>query len=93
MMLVGFIAGIQMLGPLTIDWWRYAEASWETFIIGWSWTFVWLTTPGMPPWWDFILGVHRHTDEWKAWGWRARIRGEWRALRNSFRIKSLRGPP
>lgn len=90
---VGFIAGIQLCGPLTIDWWRYAEASWETFIIGWSWTFVWLTTPGMPPWWDFILGVHRQTEEWKAWGWRARIRGEWRALRNSFRVKSLRGPP
>jgi hypothetical protein len=90
---VGFIAGVQMAGPLASDWWRYSDASVETFIIAWSWAFVWMTTPNMPPLWDFLLGVHRKTEEWKRLGWRARLRGEWKALRDSFRVKRLpRGP-
>lgn len=61
-------------------------------LLAWAWAFVWITTPGMPPWWDFILGVHRRTDQWKGLGLRARFRGEWRALRASFKPTRYRKP-
>ena len=89
---VGFVMAVMLLAPVTADWWRYSRATWETAVIAWAWTFVWVTTPGMPPWFDFILGVHRATDVWKAQGWRARIRGELRALRDSFRLTRYRTP-
>lgn len=92
MMGVGGMAIIMLAMPFTKDGWAYPSATWRTAGLSWSWALVWLTTPGMPPWWDFILGVHRRTHEWREQGLRARIRGEWRALRDSFRPRRSRKP-
>lgn len=84
---VGFASAMQAIGPLFLGWWQYfSAATWESCLVVWAWCLVWLTTPGMPPWYDLVLGVHRNTDAWRALGWRARIRGELRAIRDSFRL-------
>lgn len=82
---VGSIAAVMMLTPFTADSWMYAEPSWRQAMIGWSWALVWLTTDGMPPWYDYILGVHRRTEAWRHLSFRERLRAEWTALRESFR--------
>ena len=92
MMGVGTSAAIFLVSPWTEDWWLYAEPTWRAALLSWSWALVWTTTPGMPPWWDFILGVHRQTEQWKALGWRGRLRGELQALRDSFRPRRRRPP-
>lgn len=89
---VGAIAAIMLSTPFTADHWLYADPTWRTAMIAWSWALVWLTTENMPPWWDYILGVHRQTEQWKALGLRGRIRGEIQALRESFRPRRRRPP-
>ena len=59
---------------ITADHWLYAAPTWRSTMIAWSWALVWLTTEGVPPWYDYILGVHRQTEQWKAMGMRARLR-------------------
>lgn len=81
---VGVMAVVMLASPFTEDTWWYSAPSWRSAGLGWSWALVWLTTPAMPPWWDFILGVHRKTEEWKGHGLVARLAGEWQALRDSF---------
>lgn len=85
-------AAAMLVTPFAEDHWLYASSTWRGCLLAWSWALVWLTTPGMPPWWDFILGVHRRTAEWKGLGAFARIRGELRALRDSFRPRRHRKP-
>lgn len=87
---VACVAAIMLATPFTENHWVYAEATWQTAMIAWSWSAVWLTTEGMPPWWDYILGVHRATDEWKGMTFRARIGFELRALAASFRARRNR---
>lgn len=87
---VGAIAAIMLATPFTTDGWFYAVPTLRSAMIAWSWALVWLTTEGVPPWADYILGVHRRTEEWKVLGWRARLRGEWKALRDSFRPRRRR---
>lgn len=89
---VGAIAAIMLATPFTEDHWLYAAPTWRSTMIAWSWALVWLTTEGVPPWYDYILGVHRRTDEWKKLGLRGRLRGEWQALRASFRPRRRRPP-
>lgn len=89
---VGTIAAVMLATPMTADRWFYAEPTWRQAMIAWSWATVWLTTEGVPPWYDYILGVHRQTEHWKALGWRGRILGEWSALRASFRPRRRRPP-
>lgn len=89
---VGASAAIMLATPFTQDHWLYAAPTWMTLLLSWSWAIVWLTTEGMPPWWDYILGVHRQTASWKYLGWRARLAGEWTALRASFRPRRSRPP-
>lgn len=89
---VGAIAAVMLATPFTTDRWFYAAPTWRSVAIAWSWALVWLTTENIPPWWDYILGVHRHTEQWKALGWRGRIAGEIRALRDSFRPRRRRAP-
>lgn len=89
---VGAIGTVMLLTPFTQDRWFYAPATWRGAMIAWSWALVWLTTEGIPPWYDYVLGVHRKTDAWKAMGWRGRLAGEWRALRASFRPRRRRAP-
>ena len=62
---VGAVAAIMLATPFTEDHWLYAAPTWRSTMIAWSWALVWLTTEGVPPWYDYILGVHRRTDEWK----------------------------
>lgn len=83
---LGAIALVQAFGPWCAGWWAYARPTWEGAVVAWSLALVLTTTPGLPPWWDLVLGVHRDTATWKAQGWRARIRGELAALRDSFRL-------
>ena len=85
-------AASMLVTPFARDGWLYGESTWRGCLLAWSWALVWLTTPGMPPWWDFILGVHRQTAEWKGLGVFARIRGEFRALRASFQPRRRRPP-
>lgn len=87
---VGAIAGVMLLTPWTIDHWFYSPPTWRGFVLAWSWALVWLTTEGLPPWWDYLLGVHRQTELWARLGWRARVAGEIRALRDSFRPRRYR---
>lgn len=89
---VGAIAVVMVATPFTADRWFYSPSTWRGTMIAWSWAIVWLTTEGLPPWYDYILGVHRQTEQWKTMGWRARLRGEWQALRASFRPRRLRAP-
>lgn len=92
---VGFVASLQLVAPFLLGAWRFYPgevATWQSFIFGWSWTFVWLTTPNMLPWWDFILGVHRNTGSWGELTRRERIRAELRALANSFKPYRKRKP-
>lgn len=88
----GFLSALMAFAPFTLGWWKVPAADWLTTSLAWSWAFIWLTTKGTPPWWDFILGVHRKTEEWARLGWRARVRGEWRALRDSFKPTRKRPP-
>lgn len=81
---VGVMATVMLAAPFTIDTWWHAPPSWRSVGLAWSWALVWLTTPSMPPWWDFILGVHRRTDQWKGAGLSTRLAGEWQALHDSF---------
>lgn len=92
---VGFLSGIHLVAPFMLGSWRVfpgPESSWLTFAWAWSWAFVWVTTPNMVPWYDFVLGVHRNAAGWKALSWRERIRAEARALANSFRPHRKRKP-
>lgn len=82
---IGAVAAIMLATPWTSDHWLYAEPTWRSTMLAWSWALVWLTTEGMPPWWDYILGVHRDTTSWQALPWRRRLLAEWQALRASFR--------
>ena len=84
LMLVGMMAAIMLATPFTADSRFYEPPGWRQFALAWSWSLVWLTTEGLPPWWNYILGVHRQTDEWARMGFIARVRGELRALRKSF---------
>lgn len=87
------VAAVSMLvAPFATDHWLYAESTWRGTVIALSWAAVWMAKRDTMPWWDFILGVHRKTELWKALGWRARIRGEWRALTASFKPKRYRQP-
>lgn len=80
------VASVTMLAtPFAKDGWLYGDSTWRGVLLSWAIAIDWVTTPGMPPWWDFILGVHRRTDEWRSQGVLARVRGEWNALRDSFR--------
>lgn len=89
---VGVAALVMATAPVTSQWWLLPGHTWKVFILAWSIACVWMTTPSQPPWWDFILGVHRQTDLWRKLGLRARILGELRALRASFRATSHRAP-
>lgn len=90
----GALSVMMLLAPFTEGWTSLFRepATWRTWAFAWCWSCVWLTTPGMPPWYDFILGVHRDPAVWKGLTWRQRLVAEWRALRNSFRPYRLREP-
>lgn len=90
---VGVSAFWMMVAPMASDWWRFDVTSWQDAVFAWAWAFVWITTPRTPPWWDYILGVHRRTDEWSQLGLWARIRGELGALRDSFKPSRYRPTP
>lgn len=81
---VGGMSALMLATPFVVDTRVYSPTTWKLAAFAWSWALVWITTPGMPPWYDFMLGVHRRTEEWAGHGWRARLLGEWRALRDSF---------
>lgn len=87
---IGVIAAVGLATPFTMDSWIYDEPDIRYFGVSWAWAVVWMTTEGMPPWWDYILGVHRHTEEWAGLGWRARMRGEWKAMLASFKPRRYR---
>lgn len=89
---VGAIAAIMLATPFTADRWFYATPTWRSGMIAWSWALVWLTTEGMPPWYDYVIGVHRRTEQWKALSLRGRLRAELAALRDSFRPRRKRAP-
>lgn len=85
------VAAMTMLAtPFAKDGWLYGDSTWRGVLISWALAIDWITTPGMPPWWDFVLGVHRRTDEWKHKGLRARLNGEWHALVESFKPRRSR---
>lgn len=56
---------------------------WRSALVGWSWFAVWAMIG--PPWLDMVLGVHRDTDQWKGKGLLVRLRGELKAVADSFR--------
>lgn len=87
---VGLIAAVLLLTPWTTDRWFYSMPTWRSFVLAWSWALVWLTTESLPPWYDYILGVHRRTDQWAGLGWRGRLAGEIAALRDSFKPRRYR---
>lgn len=89
---IGTIAAISLAAPITPGHWLYHQTGADSAVLAWAWAIVWLTTENMPPWWDYILGVHRKTEEWAGMGWRARLQGEWRALRASFKPRRKRAP-
>lgn len=88
----GTIAAIMLFTPFANDGWLYAEPTWKSTMISSSFALVWLTTEGIPPWWNYILGVHRIEAPWQNMGLFARIRFELRALRESFRPRRQRDP-
>jgi hypothetical protein len=78
-------AGLLMIaGPFTTTWWMIPKTNAAIALLSWSLASVWMTTPGMPPWWDFILGVHRQDDNWNVLTFRQKVWSEIRALRASF---------
>lgn len=87
---VGCIAAVLLLTPWTTDRWFYSAPTWRGAALAWSWALVWVSTENLPPWWDYILGVHRRTEEWGALGWRGRFAGEIAALRDSFKPRRYR---
>lgn len=87
---VGLIAAVLLVTPWTIDRWFYSPPTWRAAVLAWSWSLVWLTTENLPPWYDYILGVHRRTELWASLGWRARLAGEIAALRDSFKPRRYR---
>ena len=92
----GFLASVQLVAPFLLGRWRLfpagETATWLSFLWGWAWTFVWVTTPNMLPWYDYMLGVHRNVAGWSDLSWRQRIHAELRALANSFRPYRNRKP-
>jgi hypothetical protein len=59
------------------------QTSWRVALVGWSWFIVWAMVG--PPWLDMVLGVHRDVDKWKGKGLLVRLRGELKAIADSFR--------
>lgn len=90
---VAAAAAAMIATPFAADGWQFGESTWRGLLLAWSLAAVWVSTPGMPPWWDFILGVHRRTDLWAGLNFWARLRVEWRALRDSFKPRRYRTPP
>lgn len=82
---IGATALLLVADPFTTTWWMIPTTTGLSCGISWALAMVWMTTPGMPPWWDFILGVHRQADNWHVLTWRQRIQSEGRALLASFR--------
>ena len=83
---------VMLYTPFSRDSWTFQASTWRGSLLAWAWAVTAITTPGMPPWWDFILGVHRRTDMWKRLSWGGRIAAEWRALCDSFRPRRHRKP-
>lgn len=89
---VGTISFVMLATPFTVDHWLYAPPSWRSLVIAWSWSFVWITTEGLPPLWPWITGAHRLMPEYRQAAMRERLVLEWRALRLSFRPRRRRPP-
>lgn len=94
---IGYVMGatafvVMLYAPLSKEAWAFPTSTWRGSLLAWSWAITAVTTPGMPPWWDFILGVHRRTHMWKNLTWRARFLAELRALRDSFKPRRMRKP-
>ena len=90
---VGVAALVMLTAPMTSQWWLLPDHTWKVCFFAWAWALVWITTPSQPPWWDFVLGVHRHTEQWREFRLRDRILAELRALRASFKSTSYRERP
>ena len=89
---IGTAALLMLATPFAQDGWLYANSTWRGVLLGWGWTFVWVTSPNMPPWWDTIIGVHRRTEDWKGLKFRQRLAVEWRTLRSSFKPRRYKPP-
>lgn len=87
---VGVSVLCRMFTPLAEATGAFDVIDWQDPAMAWGWALVWITTPATPPWWDYILGVHRRTELWHGLGFAARIRGELQALRDSFRPRRYR---
>lgn len=90
---IGAIAFVMVMTPWTEDRWFYAPATWRSAAIAWSWSVVWLTTEGLPPWWwDYFYGIHRKTATWRNATLREKIGIEWRAVKDIFKPRRRRHP-
>ncbi|WP_337052504.1 hypothetical protein [Pseudoxanthomonas sp. USHLN014] len=82
--LFGSTCVLMMARPFTPGGWSLPAATPAMPCIAWGIALMLVTTPSMPPFYDYLLGVHRDVEGWRSQGWRARLRGEWRALLRSF---------
>ena len=82
---IGTLTAILLVSPLSSNDIFDIETEWHRTVFVWGWALVWTTTESQPPWYDYILGVHRRTEQWKGLGYRARLMGEWFAIKQSFK--------
>ena len=57
--LTGAVAIMYLVGPLFDQY-----PSWRATLIAWGVALVWLTTPGMPPWWKWMTEEHVDLHLW-----------------------------
>lgn len=85
----GVSAVAVLMLPFTTEIGTY-QTGWRAALVGWSWFVVWAMVG--PPWLDMVLGVHRDVDSWKGKGFMVRLRGELKAIADSFRPARGRVP-
>lgn len=74
---IASFAVMVLAAPFTESRWNFHQVDIPLLLGIWGWALTWMTTPGMPPWHRYVLGMHRH-------GKPLSFRNECRALWRSF---------
>lgn len=88
---IGTMVAVFLASPISENDVFDIETTWYLTVFVWAWALVWTTTEHLPPWYDYILGVHRRTELWKNLSWKERLGMELKAIRQSFTPRRSKG--
>lgn len=88
---VGSVFAVFLAFPLArdhvpVEYTAWFDSSPIRTLLAWAVVGVWSTTEKQPPLYDYLLGVHRHADEWKNLPFKERMHREWLAIKASFTL-------